>query len=1006
MTGWDGTVEDIVIHSTVKGTDGKDYKVTSIETSAFKGQPIKKLTIGEGVQIGNNAFQNCTELTSVTIENGIEYLSDGCFKGCTGLTLIKLPSTLKEIGKESLAFCTSLKSIDLNNGLTSIYSSAFKNCRSLEKIEIPDSVKTIGDQAFKGCTSMVDASLGNGLEYLGYQTFMSCAFKQIFIPASLKTIDFKTTSSLYLPRLIFPPNLESIEVSENNSTYASIDGVLYDKDCKTLIYCPPAKTGDLRTSAITIMNYAFYASQLDSVTILNGAEEIGNFAFSSGNTGSSAEGYNGAVYQYTNGGQSTIKEIILADSIKTIGNSVFSYSTIKALKLPANLESMGPSAFSSCKNLESIELPDGLKTIQNFTFSECISLKTVKLPASLESLSNIGRIFESCESIESITISDQSTTYCSIDGILFSKDCKTLIMFPSGKTGSYSIPESVDSLGPYAFYKSHLESLNLSGMSVGDYALFMSFIENVITDPNTTFGQYALGFSKISEISIYSKTVEESLCRNCENLTTVHLYNTETISDRAFQGCDALKTIDIPDSLKSIGKYAFSGCLNLSIALPSTLEKVEGSSLPKLKDADGKTPITCNVANIAGCAFVGTGDSAIGLIKGVTAKCTIGESTYLYGVSSGSTFTLPDVEVYGYCLKGWYTDKDFQNAYDPETILTKDIQIFAKLEMIEYTITFVAGGEVVKEVKFTVETTSIDEPNVPDKTGYTGVWETYTLTAENIRVNAIYEIIKLTVEWKDYDGTILKTETVEYGNVPKYPGDDPTRATEGQWEYKFAAWSPALTEITSDMTYSATYSIKQIIPKADGNGTITMEAEKDGLSLSKENIDSLKESVESNDKTELKVTVDGSTVVFDSKAIASIGSVATLVVKKATALDPETSALVEGMTVYEISFGNNKTFGDGKITVTVPYTLKDGETPEDLKVYYIADGKVQETFDATYADGTVTFSTGHLSSYAIGHIDEPSEGWNSDSIIVVALAIAAVVAAIALAVYVSRKNKV
>ena len=115
-------------------------------------------------------------------------------------------------------------------------------------------------------------------------------------------------------------------------------------------------------------------------------------------------------------------------------------------------------------------------------------------------------------------------------------------------------------------------------------------------------------------------------------------------------------------------------------------------------------------------------------------------------------------------------------------------------------------------------------------------------------------------------------------------------------------------------------------------------------------------------------------------------------------IDEKTKELIGDQPVYIISFGDNTSFGDGKMTITLPYTLPEGESADELKVYCIDGGEIVEKYDCTYADGKVTFSTGHLSTYSFG-FESPSSGgkfpvWAIVLIVIVLLAAAGGAAAI------------
>ncbi|MBQ6979472.1 MAG: InlB B-repeat-containing protein, partial [Clostridia bacterium] len=172
-----------------------------------------------------------------------------------------------------------------------------------------------------------------------------------------------------------------------------------------------------------------------------------------------------------------------------------------------------------------------------------------------------------------------------------------------------------------------------------------------------------------------------------------------------------------------------------------------------------------------------------------------------------------DPEKTGYTFDGWYWDKDvWEKPFTANSLLnapiSKNMSIYAKFKAIEYTATFMADEEQVGTAKFTIEDTEIANiPQVPEKVGYKGVWEEYTIKTEDITINAVYIINKYTVIWQNEDGTVLKTdENVEHGTVLEYDGETPQKAADAQYTYTFDKWEPVVSEITGDITYTATYS--------------------------------------------------------------------------------------------------------------------------------------------------------------------------------------------------------
>ena len=141
---------DIIIPETVT-YEGVKYSVTSI---------------------GDTAFENCYDLTSVTIPNGVTSIGIAAFLGCTDLTSVTIPNTVTTIGWSAFQDCKSLTSVNIPDGLTSINSSVFGST-GLTSVTVPNSVTSIGDFAFSGCplTSII---IGSGVTSIFEYSFIHC----------------------------------------------------------------------------------------------------------------------------------------------------------------------------------------------------------------------------------------------------------------------------------------------------------------------------------------------------------------------------------------------------------------------------------------------------------------------------------------------------------------------------------------------------------------------------------------------------------------------------------------------------------------------------------------------------------------------------------------------------------------------------------------------------------------------------------------------------------------
>lgn len=169
--------------TTVELGDG----VTSIGTSAFiRCTQLPSITIGSGVtSIGKNAFNGCAALTEAVIQSGA--IGESAFNGCISLTNVTLGNGVTQIGKNAFIRCAQIPSITIGSGVTSIGSGAFNGCTALTEAVIQSG--TIGEGAFNGCTKLANVTLGNGVTSIGANAFLKCTtLTSMNIGSSVTTI--------------------------------------------------------------------------------------------------------------------------------------------------------------------------------------------------------------------------------------------------------------------------------------------------------------------------------------------------------------------------------------------------------------------------------------------------------------------------------------------------------------------------------------------------------------------------------------------------------------------------------------------------------------------------------------------------------------------------------------------------------------------------------------------------------------------------------------------------
>lgn len=163
-------------------------------THPYSGQSYRVVAIGE------QAFYNCKNLTSVTIPSSVSVIEQEAFRYCPLLTSVNINEGVTSIGGGAFAYCSSLGSIVLPNTVTDIKSGAFSNCSSLTNVSIPESVSSIESMAFHGCTALKVMWLPSGLSKIEDHLFMGCTnLQQVNIPLATTEIGneaFRDCSSL------------------------------------------------------------------------------------------------------------------------------------------------------------------------------------------------------------------------------------------------------------------------------------------------------------------------------------------------------------------------------------------------------------------------------------------------------------------------------------------------------------------------------------------------------------------------------------------------------------------------------------------------------------------------------------------------------------------------------------------------------------------------------------------------------------------------------------------
>lgn len=393
-----------------------------------------------------------------------------------GAKNVIIPEGITSIKREAFSGNLYLTSIKIPEGVTSIEMSTFNGCTNLKNVELPSSLTTIEINAFTGCTSLTEIRIPSGVTNINVNAFLGCS------------------------------NLEKITVDEANTEYSSLDGVLFDKDKTTLVYCPEGKrTADYEIpDGVRIIGASAFRNNmtLTTVVIPGSVATIGGYAF-----------FN----------CKSLKNVDLPIGLTEIGWAAFhSCDSLVSIKIPASVTVIGEVAFESCKSLSDIELSPALREIKRNTFSNCSSLKSIKIPASVTKIERSA--FYLCTALEEISVDADNAAYTSLDGVLFDKDVTELICYPIAKSGEkYEIPSSVKIIGTNSF------------------------------DMAKNLTQVIIPFGVT--------TISERAFACCAGITNIKIPSSvTTIGTSAFIRCENLVSIEIPSSVRDIGNLVFMHC--------------------------------------------------------------------------------------------------------------------------------------------------------------------------------------------------------------------------------------------------------------------------------------------------------------------------------------------------------------------------------------------------------------------------------------------------------------
>ena len=476
---------------------------------------------------------------SVTYNNNtykVTGIGTYAFRDCTGLTSITLPNSVTSIGELAFYGCTGLTSVTIPNSVTIIGDNAFWDCTGLTSVTIPNSVTSIERSAFYGCTGLTSVTIPNSVTSIGNSAFYGCTgLTSITIGNSVTGIG---NSAFY-----GCTNLTSIVVNSGNTKYDSRNNCNAIIETATNTLIAGCKNTVIPNSVTRIGERAFYyCTGLTSITIPNSVTSIDDYAF-----------------LHCTG----LTSITIPNSVTGIGDRAFYECTgLTSITIPNSVTSIGRDAFNGCTGLTSpvynahcfaympksysgaYTIPDGIKQIAGGAFYGCTGLTSITIP---NSVTGIGYdAFYGCTGLPV----ENNLRYA--DSYLVEAVDKSL--------SSYTIKEGTKWIGNNAFASyTDLTSITIpnSVTSIENGAFYecTGLTSIVVNSGNTKYDSR-------NNCNAIIETATNTLILGCKN--TVIPNSVTSIGSFAFSGCTGLTSITLPNSVTGIGEQAFDDCRNLT----------------------------------------------------------------------------------------------------------------------------------------------------------------------------------------------------------------------------------------------------------------------------------------------------------------------------------------------------------------------------------------------------------------------------------------------------------
>lgn len=383
-------------HSSFRTMEGVLFSKDGKKLIRVPSERTGSYTVPAGVTaIAQNAFRNCGKIKSISIPESVTVIGSSSFSGCKSLESVNLPSRLTRLCGEMFYDCYSLKSISIPSGVTRLGKSAFANCYSLANVALPSRLEEIPDNAFRNCAALREVRLPEKLQVVGDEAFRNCT--------SLASISF-------------------------NKKVEYIRG-------KAFLGCSSLEKLSLPDSLEEISYYSFGdCTNLKQVFIPDSLEKIPDTAFDC-----SAQ----AFYVDRKNVKYSSQDGVLFNKDKT-KLIQYPYSKEGDYQMPDSVEKIDESAFASCVGIGAVTISPEITTLSLNIFQNS-SVTELVLP---ESVTKLDALYsgETLSHLKEVVLSGKNEAFAVYNKALYTKDLKTLCIYPQGAGGTMKFPKEAKEL--------------------------------------------------------------------------------------------------------------------------------------------------------------------------------------------------------------------------------------------------------------------------------------------------------------------------------------------------------------------------------------------------------------------------------------------------------------------------------------------------------------------------------------------------------------------------------